>query len=78
MLNIKVFKELTTKWGTPHVDLFASRLNTQLEKYVSWKPDPGCYFVDAFSVTWYDSYVYVFPPFILLGKVVQKLRRDKF
>ena len=30
------------------IDLFASRLNTQLENYCSWQPDPGSKMVDAF------------------------------
>ena len=33
---------------TPNIDLFASRINKQLEKYVSFKPDPDAFAVDAF------------------------------
>ena len=77
MLNIDIFNKLTESWGVPDIDLFATRLNAQVEKYASWKPDPGCEFIDAFSVPWSNSFFYVFPPFSLLGKVIQKLRRDR-
>ena len=32
------------------LDLFASRLNTQLDSYVSYRPDPGAFAVDAFTL----------------------------
>ena len=31
--------------------VFASRLNKQLPIYVSWHPDPGASFIDAFSMS---------------------------
>lgn len=77
MLNADIFKQLVEIWGIPDIDLFATRLNTQLALYSSWKPDPGCKFIDAFSESWCDLYCYIFPPFSLLGRVVQKLRRDQ-
>ena len=44
-----LFWSIAQKWGTPDIDLFASRLNAQLPCYVSWKPDPGasskCFFL---------------------------------
>ena len=33
----EIFAQITTHWGTPEIDLFATRLNTQLPKFVSWK-----------------------------------------
>ena len=42
-------------------NLFATRLNTQLDCYVSWKPDPAPKRIDAFSITWNGIFVYVFP-----------------
>jgi len=41
-LNKQVFKDIISLWGTPMVDLFASRTSHQLQKYYSWKPDPYC------------------------------------
>ena len=51
MLNPEIFqkaiKHLKLK---PDLDCLASRLNTQLLKYISDKPDPYAYLIDAFSV----------------------------
>lgn len=76
-LNSNVFRIVTEQLGVPNFDLFASRLNTQLPTYASWKPDPGCKVVDAFSFLWTEIFYYAFPPFSLLGRMVQKIRRDQ-
>jgi hypothetical protein len=39
--------------------------------------DPGCKCIDAFTVSWSSLLSYIFAPFSLLGRVVQKLRRDR-
>ncbi|XP_032237067.2 uncharacterized protein LOC116617948 [Nematostella vectensis] len=36
---------------SPSIDLFASRLNKQFTRYVSFKPDPGALAVDTFTLT---------------------------
>jgi hypothetical protein len=38
--------------GELEVDIFASRLNYQLKKIVSWKPDPMSLATDAFLLNW--------------------------
>ena len=48
MLNPVVFKQLSALSFVPVVDLFASRLNCQLTPFVSWKPEPGAWAVNAF------------------------------
>ncbi|CAG2243320.1 unnamed protein product [Mytilus edulis] len=48
-LERSVFDQLCTLWQRPDIDLFASRLNFQLENYCSWKPDPLSAFIDAFT-----------------------------
>ena len=74
-LDPRVFQELVTEFGSPAIDLFASRANTQLDKYFSWKSDPGALAVDAFTIDWTKfPFVYAFPPFCILGRVIQKLR----
>jgi hypothetical protein len=62
-LNSNVFRIVTEKLGVTNFDLFASRLNTQWPTYASWKPDPGCKVVDAFSFLWTEFFYYAFPPF---------------
>ena len=80
-LEWKLYHTVLTKWiaeryFAPDIDLFASRLNYQVGRYVSWKPDPGAWAVDAF----FGSSClkpYLFPPFSLLGKVLQKLKMEE-
>ena len=40
-LDKDIFHRITSQLIKPEVDLFASRLNFELDRYVSWKPDPG-------------------------------------
>jgi hypothetical protein len=72
----EVFQYIQHKLGSNQVDLFASRVNSQLPKYVAWQPDPGAIAIDAFTLNWRDFNSYIFPPFSCLGKVVQKMRQD--
>ena len=44
----KIYKAVCDTFGTPEMDLFASQI--KIEKYVSWKPEPEAFTVDAFSV----------------------------
>ena len=47
MLNRQDFKFVVEKLGfIPTVDLFASRINTQLEKFMSYRPGPKCIVAD--------------------------------
>ena len=64
-LKLILFNKIFNIFGTPHIDLFASRLNTQLQKYVSWHPEANYRAIDAFSIVWDFNLCYVFPPFSL-------------
>ena len=78
MLNKNLFDFALSYFNVPvDIDCFATRVNAQLEKYVSRHPDPYASVIDAFSFNWKDQNVYVFPPFSLIGRVLQKLRVDK-
>ena len=76
MLKPALFKCLCNEFGTPTIDMFASRLNHQLPKFVSWRPDPEAIAIDAFMQSWTLDYVYLFPPFSLIGRVLQKIQQD--
>jgi len=39
-LHTKVFQQIDKKWGPLEMDLFATRLTTQLPYFFSWRPDP--------------------------------------
>ena len=38
--NPEHFKHITDKFGTLGIDLFASRINKQIDRYVSWHQEP--------------------------------------
>ena len=76
-LDTEIFRSICDVYGTPTVDLFASRLNYQLQPYVSWKPDPGAWAVDALTLTWTEHGFYAFPPFSLIPRCLQKISFDQ-
>ena len=67
------FDHLCSSWHTAQVDLFATRFNHKLPRFVSPVPDPQAWKVDALSLSWGDPYVYAFPPGEILHKVVAKV-----
>lgn len=75
-LNPDIFEIICGKWGTPDIDLFASRLNKKCEVFVSWKPDPLASYIDAFALNWSFKFAYAFPPFSLVSRVWQKLKSE--
>ncbi len=75
-LKKKWFDWIVSQFGKPDIDLFASRINKQLDNYVAWRPDPHARYIDAFSISWSDFYGYLFPPFNLMSRVVSKLEAD--
>ena len=57
--------------------LKSSRLNHQLPTYVSYKPDPNAYAVDAFSLVWKQFQFYCFPPFSCITECLQKIKKEE-
>ena len=76
-LNPKIFDRICSVFGLPEVDLFATRLNHKVERYVSFHPDPGSFAVDAFSIPWRNFYFYAFPPFSCVARVISKILAEK-
>ena len=52
MLCDEVFQIIQTRLGTCDIDLFVSRNNCKLPNFVSYKPDPVAFAVNAFSLSW--------------------------
>ena len=75
-LNVDIFEELCTIYGTPDLDVFASRINHKLSKYISRFADSGAFAIDAFKHVW-KGFIYIFPPFILINRILSKIKRDK-
>ena len=74
-LNKACFNTICEKFGTPDIDVFASRINKQLPNYFSYFPDKEALGVDGFARKW-DFFAFIFPPFSLLHRVLRKLRED--
>ena len=61
MINKEMLKDSLKKLNfKPDIDLFASRINKQYEKYVSYRPDPDAIAINAFSLDWANSKFYAF------------------
>ena len=73
-LSQEVFNVIQERWGKFDIDLFASRLNFKVPQYVSWRPDPGAQFINAFLMNWKPYYFY---PFSLLATCLQKIEQDQ-
>ena len=75
-LHSAIFRQLHRLVPALSVDLFSTRLNNQLPRFVSPCPDPLAWRTDAFSFEWEDMVAYAFPPTKLLGEVLRKLHRS--
>ena len=73
-LHHEIVKRIFRLWGTPEVDMFATVSNSHLPRFMSPIPEPRALAVDALSQDWQGRSMYMFPPFSLLNKVIQKLR----
>ena len=73
-LSPQVFSQLCSRWPPPLVDLFATRFNHKLPRFVSPVPDQAAWAVDALSLSWERLNAYAFPPVSLLPQVVSKIR----
>ena len=54
--------------------MFATVHNTHFPQFMSPVPEPQALAIDALSQDWQGRSMYMFPPFPLLNKVIQKLR----
>ena len=73
-LHPEIVRRVFRVWGTPEVDMFATVSNSHLPRFMSPIPEPRALAVDALSQDWQGRSMYMFPPFPLLSKVIQKLR----
>ena len=76
-MSQEVFNAIQERWGPFDIDLFASRLNFKVPQYVSWRPDPGAHFINAFFMDWKPHYFYAFPPFSVIANCLQKIQKDQ-
>ena len=74
MLSQSSLQDALNQLGfTPEIDLFASRVNNQFTKYVSYKPDPSALAIDAFTLDCSKLMFYAFPPFSVIPAILSKI-----
>ena len=76
-IHPRITQALWQVWGTPQIDLFATRFNNKVPTYVSPIPDRGAFAVDALSMDWTNMYAYAYPPTAILNQVITKIQKDK-
>lgn len=76
-LDQVTFCQIVRELGECNVDLFATRLNTKLTQFISWRPDPNAIGTDALQIPWDKYSGYAFPPFCLIGKCLRKAREER-
>ena len=76
-LHQEVFKQILETLGRYNIDLFATRLNAQLERFMSWMPDPNAIGTDGLQLPWGSWEGFAFPPFCFIGRCLRKVREDK-
>lgn len=76
-LSNLAFDKLSSAFGQPQVDLFASRINKKCLKYVSWHKDPDAFAINAFTLDWSVFFFYAFPPISVILKTLRKIILNK-
>jgi hypothetical protein len=77
-LNPAIFQWLVLQGPfQPKIDWFASSRNAQLPRFFSWNPEPAAEGTDAFAFVWSCAEGYMFPPFILIPRILRKIIEDR-
>jgi hypothetical protein len=76
-LDPRVFRRISSLWGPPQIDLFASRQSTQTTRFMLWRAADSPEAIDALSMRWDFALAYLFPPIPLLKRVVRKLELSR-
>ena len=60
-----------------NIDLFASSLNSQLQSFVSFRPDPEACDINVFLIDLKDLAFYAFPHLSCIDRCIKKINHDK-
>lgn len=77
MLDKQILHGIFEKWGTPTTDMFASRTNKQIDRFISREFDSTAVGTDALSLNWCETNGLFFPPFSCLSRVLRKLEEER-
>lgn len=82
ILHKRVFQKIVKLLAQVDTDLFVSRFCHDVPRYVSWHPNPQALMFDVFLSNWKNLQPYVFPPFVLIDRVLashlEKMRNDTY
>lgn len=76
-LHPELFQALDHLWGPHSIDLFADSRNHHLPRFASWMSDPKATWVDSLLNPWADENGWAYPPFSCIGKVLNKISRER-
>ena len=76
-LKPAVFRQIDQRYGPHSVDLFATRDNALLNRFVSWRPDPSAIAVDAFMFPMTGENPYCFPPVSCIPRLLREVLRQQ-
>lgn len=74
-LHWEVFQELVERWGSPYVDLFATRSTAKVVCFCSLARGDQPWALDALMSRWVFSWGYAFPPLRLIPVVLWKFQQ---
>ena len=74
-IHPKVTQTLFNIWGTPQIDLFASKWNHKLPSYCSIIPDQNAFHIDSLSFRWDKIIGYAYPPPKILPLVINHIEK---
>ena len=76
-LKVKMVDMVTSQWGQPTMDLFASENFHIVETYCSLEADSGAARLDAFRLGRWPHWSYAFPPLPLLEMTLDRIKQDR-
>jgi hypothetical protein len=68
-LDPQIFQRISSLWGPPQIDLFASRQSAQTTRFMSWRAADSPEAIDALTMRWNFDLAFLFPPIPLLKRV---------
>ena len=74
METLALFYKIVKKFRKLDIDIFAGRINKQLDRYI---PRTRCNGYQFHCFTWNNNNLHIFTPFSLAGWVLTKIHRDK-
>lgn len=76
-LSDQAYEKILKAFGSPCIDLFASRINSKCDRYCSRYPDRYAEPIDSLTISWGNEKFYAFPPFSLILPTLRKIVNDE-